>query len=111
MYFGEKEKNAVTLQHSAQTKHAYVGKRKEISITKKLSAIKKIALKLLHHRLCYRYTRSLLAGDTSKVWEDIEIRINPDPFFSSCKLSSMNKNVRSKNTLNTKSSLNWVLWI
>ena len=44
VYFGSKEKNAVTLSHSAQKKHAFLGKIKEMSKTKKLTARKKIAL-------------------------------------------------------------------
>ena len=46
----------------------------------KLPSIKKISLELLHQRLGHRSTRSLLAGDTAKIWEDIELRIYPDPF-------------------------------
>ena len=52
------------------------GKVKE----KKLPARNKITLELLHHRLGHRSTRSLLAGDTANIWEDVELRINPDPF-------------------------------
>ena len=44
MYFGAKEKNEVTLPHSAQRKHAFWGKIKEMSKTKKLPLRKKIAL-------------------------------------------------------------------
>ena len=44
MYFGAKEKNAVTLQQSAQRKHVFLGEIKEISKTKKIPARKKIAL-------------------------------------------------------------------
>ena len=44
VYFGAKEKNAVTLPHSAQRKHAFLGKIKEMSKTKKLPARKKIDL-------------------------------------------------------------------
>ena len=44
VYFGEKEKNAVTLPHSAQRKHAFLGEIKEISKTKKLPARNKFAL-------------------------------------------------------------------
>ena len=47
---------------------------------KKLPARKKIALELLHQRLGHRSTRSLLAGNTANVWEDVELRIDPDPF-------------------------------
>ena len=44
MYFGAKEKNAVTLPHSAQRKHAFLGEIREISKTKKLPAGNKIVL-------------------------------------------------------------------
>ena len=37
-----------------------------------------------------------MAGDTYNVWKDIELRIDPDPFFTSCQISSMNKKARSK---------------
>ena len=67
VYFGAKENNSVTLPHSAQRKHAFLGKNKEISKKKKLPARNKIALELLHQRLGYRSTRSLLARDTSNV--------------------------------------------
>ena len=45
----------------------------------KFPARKKIALELLHQRLEHRSTTSLLAGDTANVWEDVELRIDPDP--------------------------------
>ena len=96
MYFGAKEKNAVTLPHSAQRKQTFLGKIKEMSKTKKLPARKKIALELLHQRLVHRSTRSFLAGDTDNVWEHIDLRIYPDPFCTSCQISSMNKKARSK---------------
>ena len=44
VYFGARENNAVTLPHSAQRKHAFIGKIKEMSKKKKLPARKKIAL-------------------------------------------------------------------
>ena len=68
VYFGAKEKNIVTPPHSAQRKHALLGKIKEMSKTNKLPYRKKIALELLHQRLGHRSTRSLLDGDTSNVW-------------------------------------------
>ena len=70
----------VTLPQSEQRKHAFWGEIKEMSKTNKLTSGKKIALELLHQRLYHRYTRSLLASDTANVWEDIELRINPDTF-------------------------------
>ena len=101
----------VTLTHSAQRKHAFLGEIKEMSKTKKLLARKKIALELLHQILSHRYTRSLLAGDTCNVWEYIELKIYPDPFCKSCQISSMDKKARSKIPLKTKSPFKWVLWI
>ena len=83
MYFGAREKNAVTLPHSAQRKHAFLGKIMENSKEKKLPARKKIALELLHQRLGHRSTTSLLYEDTANVWEDVELRIDPDPFCTS----------------------------
>ena len=80
VFFGAKEKNAVTLTHIAQKKHVFLGKFKEISKTKKFPSRKKIALELLHQRLGHRSIRSLLTGDTYNVWEDIELIIYPDPF-------------------------------
>ena len=102
VYLGEKENNAITLPPSAQRKHAFLGKIMEISKKNKLPARKKIALELLHHRLGQISTRSLLDGDTANVWEDLELRIYPDPFCTSCKISSMNKKARSKIPLKPK---------
>ena len=74
----------------------------EKSKKKKLPGRKKIALELLYQRLGHISTRSLLAGDTAYVWEDVEPRIYPDPFFTSCQISSMNKKARSKIPLDYK---------
>ena len=79
-----------------------------MSKTKKLPSRNKIALELLHQRLGHRSTRSLLAGDTDNVWEDIELRIDPDTFCTSCQIYSMNKKARSKIPLNPKSPFKWV---
>ena len=86
-------------------------KIKEVSKTKKLPCGNKIAPELLHQILGHRSTRSLLAGDIDNVWEDIELRIYPDPFCTSCQTSSMNKKARSKIPLNPKSPFKWFLWI
>ena len=42
VYFGSEKKNAVTLPHSAQRKHAFLGKIKDMSKKNKLPARKKI---------------------------------------------------------------------
>ena len=107
VYFGAKEDNAVTLLHSAVRKHAFSGDKIEKS--KKNHAGKKISLEFLHQRLGHRSTRSLIAGDTANVWEDVELRIYPDPFCTSCKISSMNKKARSKLPLKPKAPFKWVL--
>ena len=57
VYFVAKEKNAVTLPHSAQMKHAFLGEIKEISKTMKLPSRKITALELLHQRLGHRSTK------------------------------------------------------
>ena len=77
----------------------------------KLPAKKVKTLELLHRRLGHRSTRSLLAGDTANVWEDVELRIDPDPFCTSCQISEMNKKDGSKIPLKPKASFKWVLWI
>ena len=46
-----------------------------------------------------------MSGYTLNVWKDIEIRIYPDPFCTSCMISSMDKNYRSKNPFNPKATL------
>ena len=74
----------------------------------KNTARKKIALELLHHRLGHISTRSLLYGDTANVWEDVELRIDPDPFCTSCQIYSMNKKARSKIPLKPKVPFKWV---
>ena len=48
-------------------------------------------------------------GDTANVWKDIELRIYPDPFCTSCQISSINKKAISKNTLKPKATFKWVL--
>ena len=111
VYFGAEKDSAVTLLHSSHRKHAFTGKIKDMSKRNKLLARKKIALEFLHQRLGHRSTRSLLAGDTANVWEDVELRKYPDPFCTSCQISSMNKEARSKIALKPKAPFNWVLWI
>ena len=86
VYFRAKDNNEVTLAHSTQRKHAFLGKIKEMSKTNKLPARNKIALELLHHRLGHRSTRSFLGGDTANVRSDVEIIIDPHHFFTSCQI-------------------------
>ena len=108
VYFGNKEKNAVTLPHIAQRKHACLGEIKQMSKSKKIAPKKKFALELLHHRLWHRSAISLMDGYNANVWKDIELRIYPYPFCISCQIYAMNKKARSKNPLNTKALFKWV---
>ena len=57
LYFGAKEKNSVTLPHSAQRKHEFWGKIQNMSTNKKIPPRKKIGLELIHQRLVHRSTR------------------------------------------------------
>ena len=50
----------------------------------------------------------MLAGETYNVWEDVELRIYPDPFGTSCQISSMNKKARSNIPLKPKAPFKWV---
>ena len=104
VYFGAKEDNAVTLPHSAVRKHTFMVKSMESSKKnpKRNPKRKKIALELMHQILGHRSTRPLIDGDTDNVWEDAELKIDPDPFCTSCKISSMNKKARSKSPLKPK---------
>ena len=106
VYFGAKEDNAVTLPHSALRKHDFPGKNQDGS--KENPKRKKIALEVLHQRLGHRSTRSLLAGDTDYVWENVELGIDPDSFGTSFQISSMNKKARSKIPLKPKAPFKWV---
>ena len=47
-------------------------------------------------------------GDTANVWQEIEIRVDTDPFCTSCQISTINKNPISKTPLNPKTPIKWV---
>ena len=47
-------------------------------------------------------------GYTTNVWEYIELRIDIEPFFKSCQISSMTKKARSKIPLKPKAPFKWV---
>ena len=108
VYFGAEKDNAVTLLHSAQRKHAFTGKIQDVSKKNNFPERKKIDLEFLHQRLGHRSTRSLIAGDTANLWEDVELRIDPDPFCTSYQISSMNKKARSKIPLKPRAPFKWV---
>ena len=72
----------LTLPHNEQRKHVFLGKMKEMSKSKKIAPRNKAALELLQYRLGYTFTGSLMAEDTVHVWQGIELRIDPDTFFT-----------------------------
>ena len=106
--FSDNEQNAVTLAHSAQRKHAFLVETKQKSKSQKQIPKKKVSLELLHQRLGYISTRSLISVVTENDCQDIEIRIYPDPFCKSCQISTINKNSISKLPLNPKTPFKWL---
>ena len=76
MNFVNKDKNAVNSPHSAQRKHVFLGKIKQMSKSKKIAPRQKVALELLHHILGHTYTISLMSGYNANVWKYIELRID-----------------------------------
>ena len=57
---------------------------------------------LLHQILGHRPTRSILDKDTANVWQDIDLRVDPDPFCISRQISTINKRSCSKTPLKSK---------
>ena len=49
-----------------------------------------------------------MAGDTTNIWNDIELRIDSDAFLTLCQISSMNKNQIFKNPLKPRAPFKWV---
>ena len=56
----------------------------------------------MHQRLGHKSTRSLFAGDNDNFLEDVDPRIDPYPFCTSCQIYSMNKMAGSKIPLKPK---------
>ena len=75
--------NVVTSPYSVQSKYAFWGEIKEMSKTNIFPSREKNALELLHQRLDRSSTKSLMDGDTSNVWGDIELGIHPNHFCTS----------------------------
>ena len=82
-----------------------------MSKSNQISPINKAALELLHHILGHRSTISFMDRDTVNVWKNIELRIYQHHFCTSCQISSMKENSKSKNPLKPKEPLKWDLCI
>ena len=98
----------MTLPHSIQGKHAFLVKMKEKSNSQKQIPERKFSLESLHQILGKRSTRSLLAGDTEIFWQDIEIKVDPNPFCTSFQISIINQKDISKTHLEAKTPFKWV---
>ena len=70
----------MTWPHRAQRKHAFLVKMKENPKSQNKIPKKRVSLELLHQRLGQISTRSIVAIDTSNIWQDIDLRVDPDPF-------------------------------
>ena len=81
---------------------------KEKSKSQKQIPKNKVPLELLHQRLGHRSTKSLLDGDTEFFWQDIELRVDPEPLCISCQISTINKKARPKTPLKPKTPFKWV---
>ena len=47
-------------------------------------------------------------GNTANVWKYNEIKVDPGPLCTSCHISTMNKNYRSKTPMKPKTPFKWV---
>ena len=72
-----------------QRKHAFLLITKEKAKYNKVEPKKKVYSGLLHQILGHRSTISSIAGDNANFWQDIKRRIDPDPFFTLCQISSI----------------------
>ena len=63
----------------------------------------------MRHILGHRYIKSLLAGDTGNISQDIDLRVEYVNFCTSSKKSIINKKPRSKTPLNSRTPFTWVL--
>ena len=73
-------------------------KKKENPKSQKQISKNKFDLELLHQILEHSYKHTLLAGYTTMFWHDIDLRIYPVPFCTSCHISTINKKFCIKDT-------------
>ena len=50
-----------------------------------------------------------MAGDNENFWQDIELRVYPELFYTSYQISTINKKSRPKTPLNSKTPFKWLL--
>ena len=70
----------MTLPHRAHRKHGFLSKTKQESKSKTTTPQNIIPMELLYQRLGHGSRRYLPDGDNADVCQDIDIRVDPDPF-------------------------------
>ena len=65
-------------------------------------------MELLNQISGHRSTRSLLYGDNTNVWQDTDIRVDTDPFFTSFHIYTINKKAISNTHLKYNTTFKWV---
>ena len=90
------------LPHSEERKYTFLVKTKESSKPQKQIPKRKVSFELLHQWLGHMYTRLLLDGDTTNVFQYIDIRVDPDPFCTSCQISTIKKVIDQRNLWNPR---------
>ena len=105
LYFGDENTNTIMLAHRTERDRALPMRIRE---RKRKQTRSQVSLEHLHQCLGHRATRSLLAADAAGLWEDVEIRMDPDPFCTSCKVATITKKSRSKQPLDPVGPLKWV---
>ena len=68
----------------------------QIQDKKRTTPRTQVSLDLLHTRLGHRSKRSLLAADTADMWKNVEVKLSPDLFCTSCKIATITKRNQSK---------------
>ena len=81
---------------------------KEKSISQKQISKKKASLESWNHGLWHRPTRPILSGYNANIWQDVEIKVDPDPFYTSYQISMINKKARSKIPSKSKKPSKWL---
>ena len=101
VYFGEKVKMQLHYHIVHKGKHAFWGKSTKCHRQRNYHP----EIKLLCNSCIKYYVTNPPDHCTANVWKDIELRIYPNPFCTSDRISSMNKKSRSKNPLKNKNTL------
>ena len=100
--FSDKKQNVVTLRHSIQRKIYIFGTNEGKFIITKANSLKESFLGVIPSEIKHRSTRLLLVGYASNVCQEIELRLDPDPYCSSCQTSTINKMLYQRHLWNPR---------